>query len=37
MNASSAATDLEPLVLQRVAKGVAFLTLNRPSQYNALS
>jgi enoyl-CoA hydratase/carnithine racemase len=37
MNASSAATDVEPLVLQRVAKGVAFLTLNRPSQYNALS
>lgn len=37
MNASSAATDLEPLVLRRVAKGVAFLTLNRPSQYNALS
>jgi enoyl-CoA hydratase/carnithine racemase len=37
MNASSAATDLEPLVLLRVAKGVAFLTLNRSSQYNALS
>jgi enoyl-CoA hydratase/carnithine racemase len=37
MNASRAATDLEPLVLERVAKGVAFLTLNRPSQYNALS
>jgi len=36
MNASSAA-DLEPLVLQRVAKGVAFLTLNRPRQYNVLS
>jgi enoyl-CoA hydratase/carnithine racemase len=37
MNASSAATDLEPFVLQRVAKGVAFLTLNRPGQYNVLS
>jgi enoyl-CoA hydratase/carnithine racemase len=37
MNASSAATDLEPFVLQRVAEGVAFLTLNRPSQYNVLS
>jgi enoyl-CoA hydratase/carnithine racemase len=37
MNASSAATDLEPFILQRVAEGVAFLTLNRPSQYNVLS
>jgi enoyl-CoA hydratase/carnithine racemase len=37
MDASRAATDLEPLVLQRVAKGIAFLTLNRPKQYNALS
>src|ERR1700689_4362811 len=37
MSASSAATDLEPFVLQRVAEGVAFLTLNRPGQYNVLS
>ncbi len=37
MNASNVATDLEPLVLQRRRGGVAFLTLNRPAQYNALS
>jgi enoyl-CoA hydratase/carnithine racemase len=37
MNALSAASDLEPLVLERRRSGVAFLTLNRPAQYNALS
>ena len=37
MNASSAATDPEPLVLQRITQGIAFLTLNRPGQYNVLS
>ena len=37
MNAQSVAGDLEPLVLQRRRGGVAFLTLNRPAQYNALS
>jgi enoyl-CoA hydratase/carnithine racemase len=37
MNATRAATDPEPLVLQRIAKGIAFLTLNRPKHYNALS
>jgi enoyl-CoA hydratase/carnithine racemase len=30
-------TDQEPLVLQRVTNGTAYLTLNRPGQYNALS
>jgi enoyl-CoA hydratase/carnithine racemase len=37
MNPSNAATDLGPLVLQRFTNGVAFLTLNRPGQYNVLS
>ena len=37
MNTSSVAVDLEPFVLQRRRGGVAFLTLNRPAQYNALS
>jgi enoyl-CoA hydratase/carnithine racemase len=37
MSASSAASDPEPLVVQRITNGVAFLTLNRPGQYNALS
>ncbi len=37
MNALSDAIDAQPLVLQRIAKGVAFLTLNRPRQYNVLS
>lgn len=37
MNAFSDATDAQPLVLQRIAKGVAFLMLNRPRQYNVLS
>ena len=37
MSAFSDATDAQPLVLQRVAKGVAFLTLNRPRQCNVLS
>jgi enoyl-CoA hydratase/carnithine racemase len=37
MNASSAAADVEPLVLQRRTGGIAHLTLNRPAQYNVLS
>jgi enoyl-CoA hydratase/carnithine racemase len=37
MNALSATNDVEPFILQRVANGVAFLTLNRPGQYNVLS
>jgi enoyl-CoA hydratase/carnithine racemase len=37
MNAQNIAGDLEPLVLQERRGGVAFLTLNRPAQYNALS
>ena len=37
MSAFSDATDAQPLVLQRIEKGVAFLTLNRPRQYNVLS
>jgi enoyl-CoA hydratase/carnithine racemase len=37
MNALSATNEVEPFILQRVANGVAFLTLNRPGQYNALS
>ena len=37
MNSSSVTVDLEPFVLQRRRGGVAFLTLNRPAQYNALS
>ena len=37
MNAPNVARDPEPLVLQQRRSGVAFLTLNRPAQYNALS
>jgi len=37
MNDLSAAADLEPLVLQRRAGGVAFLTLDRAARYNLLS
>jgi enoyl-CoA hydratase/carnithine racemase len=37
MSTPSIAADLEPLVLQQGREGVAFLTLNRPAQYNALS
>jgi len=37
MNTFSDAADAQPLLLQRIAKGVAFLTLNRPRQYNVLS
>jgi enoyl-CoA hydratase/carnithine racemase len=37
MTASSTANDAEPLVVQRITNGVAFLTLNRPGQYNVLS
>jgi enoyl-CoA hydratase/carnithine racemase len=37
MNTSNAGTDLAPWVLVERRNGVAFLTLNRPSQYNALS
>jgi enoyl-CoA hydratase/carnithine racemase len=37
MSVPSAKSDQEPLVLQRVANGAAYLTLNRPAQYNALS
>ena len=37
MSAPSAAGEGEPLLLQRRAGGVAYLTLNRPAQYNALS
>ncbi len=37
MNTPNAATDLQPLVLQQRRDGIAFLTLNRPAQYNALS
>jgi enoyl-CoA hydratase/carnithine racemase len=33
----SVASDVAPLVLERRQGGVAFLTLNRPAQYNALS
>jgi enoyl-CoA hydratase/carnithine racemase len=33
----SAAGDAAPLVLERRQGGIAFLTLNRPAQYNALS
>ncbi len=36
MNESNGADD-QPLVLERRAGGVAFLTLNRPAQYNVLS
>jgi enoyl-CoA hydratase/carnithine racemase len=37
MNELSLTTDSEPLVLLERRGGVAFLTLNRPAQYNALS
>ena len=37
MTAPSAAGEGEPLLLERRAGGVAYLTLNRPAQYNALS
>jgi enoyl-CoA hydratase/carnithine racemase len=37
MNASSVASDLEPLILWQRTGGTVFLTLNRPAQYNALS
>jgi enoyl-CoA hydratase/carnithine racemase len=37
MNTETAANDIAPLVLQRRERGIAFLTLNRPAQYNALS
>jgi len=37
MNALSDATDAQPLLLQRIEKGVASMTLNRPRQYNVLS
>jgi enoyl-CoA hydratase/carnithine racemase len=37
MNTSSVADDVTPLVLQHQKGAVAYLTLNRPSQYNALS
>src|ERR1700761_8186353 len=37
MNTVTATADSSPLVLQRHQAGVAFLTLNRPAQYNALS
>src|SRR3984893_2693866 len=37
MNASSVASDLEPLILYQRTGGTVSLTLNRPAQYNALS
>lgn len=37
MDAASMTSNHEPWVLQRRSGGVAFLTLNRPAQYNALS
>jgi enoyl-CoA hydratase/carnithine racemase len=37
MNTSSVADDVTPLVLQHQKGAVAYLTLNRPAQYNALS
>jgi len=37
MTVTSAAGEGEPLLLERRAGGVAYLTLNRPAQYNALS
>ena len=37
MNAPLSPTDLEPFVLAEHAGGVATLTLNRPTQFNALS
>jgi enoyl-CoA hydratase/carnithine racemase len=37
MNVSSDSAGVTPLVLRQQRDGVAFLTLNRPAQYNALS
>jgi len=37
LNTPAIGADLPPLVLQRRRDGVAWLTLNRPGQYNALS
>src|ERR1700675_2722542 len=37
MNAATESADLTPLVLLERRDGVAFLTLNRPAQYNVLS
>jgi enoyl-CoA hydratase/carnithine racemase len=37
MNASSVAANAEPVVVLECRGGVAFLTLNRPAQYNVLS
>ena len=37
MNASSVSSNAEPRVLLECREGVAFLTLNRPAQYNVLS
>jgi enoyl-CoA hydratase/carnithine racemase len=37
MNAPNAAIDLDPLVVRERKGSVAYLTLNRPAQYNALS
>src|SRR5258707_1056699 len=37
MSTLSVAGDIAPLVLEQRRGGVAFLTLNRPAQYNALS
>jgi enoyl-CoA hydratase/carnithine racemase len=37
MSTPSVAADLEPLILERRKDHVAYLTLNRPGQYNALS
>ncbi|MEP6883109.1 MAG: enoyl-CoA hydratase [Gammaproteobacteria bacterium] len=37
MNASNVATGVEPLILQQRKGSIAYLTLNRPAQYNALS
>src|SRR5277367_6004320 len=37
MSTVSIAGDVAPLILERRQGGVAFLTLNRPAQYNALS
>ena len=37
MNRASGTGEDEPLVLQRRSSGVAYLMLNRPAQYNALS
>ena len=37
MNTSSVSDNVTPLVLQQQKGAVAYLTLNRPAQYNALS